>query len=137
MLSRLISVLGLSVALMLSTAHAEPRSYPNEVFDDLSLLFDIIKASNLFEDIEDPQVFNQLYPTRSFEDFDRNRSGGFVHRLDQGVDIDDLAVLDVDLAIRQFNHDIVDYDQDGILGFYELECQFANRVANAPKLIPS
>ena len=94
MLFRLISILGLSATLALGVVHAEPRSYPNEVFDDLSLLFDIIKASNLFENIEDPQEFNRLYPGRTFADFDRNRSGGFVHKLDQGVDVQALQVVD-------------------------------------------
>ena len=137
MFRRLISICGLSLSLLVSSAHAAPRAYPGDLFDDLILLFDIITAYSFSINIENQQTLNNRFPGRSFSDFDRNKSGGFVFTLEPGVDPRDLALNDVNLALIQFNHDIVDYDQDGILGFFELECEFANRVAGAPKVVLS
>ena len=110
------------------------RAYPDDVFDDLILLFDIITAYSFKIDIENQDTLNQRFPGRTLSDFDRNRSGGFVYRLTVDTDPRDLALNDLNTALIQFNHDIVDYDQDGVIGFYELECEFANRVQGAPKL---
>ena len=124
---RKIYALIIAVCSLISyAAHAEPRSYPEDVFDDLNLLFDIMVASDLDLDISDPEILSWAFPERSFEDFDRNRSGTFTVN-PNGEDPAEWAIADLATALIQFRHDTVDYDGDGLTGFVELECEFALR----------
>ena len=112
-------------------AHAEPRTYPDGIFNNLELLFDIMLASDLGLDVSDPEVIAWAFPERSFEDFDRNRSGTFIVNPNGEPPID-WASTDLALAFTQFNHDTVDFDGDGLIGFVELECAFAERAPDQP-----
>jgi hypothetical protein len=81
-------------------------------FRDLGLLLDIIDA---FLQVNDPMqaaVRDALYPGRTAEDFDRDTNGVF-------------DIQDVDLAIMQFNHDLIDRDRDGLRGLIEVDCRLA------------
>ena len=111
-----------------SLSFANPRIYPDDVFDELLLLFDIADAFTQEININDENILINRYPGRALSDFDRNQSGSFTFL---GGD----ALLDLDLAIQQFTHDSVDYDQDGLLGFYELECKNANRAEDVEAII--
>ena len=122
-------------SLLCPVAFAEPRSYPDDVLNELQLLFDLVTAYTEQIDISDPVRRAELFPGRSFEDFDRNRSGSFDFRVIEGVDLEDLAIIDVDLAIMQFNHDAIDADGDGLRGFIELECVHALRADGTPQVI--
>jgi hypothetical protein len=126
MKQRLLSALGLSFVLLTSSANAVPRAYPAEVFDDLLLLFDIVTAYLYEVNVADDGARDARFNNREFTDFDRDRNGSF--------NVGQSALQDMDLAIKQFNHDVVDYDRDGLLGFYELECRFANRAPGAPEV---
>ena len=109
-----------ALLLLSSTAaFAQARSYPGDVLDDILLVFDIIDAYSNEVDVDSPIVRAAAYPGRTFADFDRNRSGGF-YVLEDGFGLNDS-----DLAVVQFIHDPVDADGDGLIGFYELECERA------------
>ena len=107
------------IAGLAAPAEAQVRQRGQE-FRDLQGLLQIIRAFLDGENIDLPAqlaAFNQLYGRNDpFSLFDRDRSGGFSA---------DGGATDLDLAILQFNHDIVDFDQDGVLGFIELECEYA------------
>ena len=81
-------------------------------FRDLGQLLDIIGAFLEANDPMDAAVRDALYPGRSGPDFDRDGNGDF-------------DVQDVDLAILQFNHDLVDRDRDGLKGLIEVDCRLA------------
>jgi hypothetical protein len=117
----------LLTALLATPALGQVRQRGQE-FRDLQALLQIIFAVfDLDNDIDTPQglaAFNQLYGRNDpFSLFDRDRNGSFTN---------DGGVADVDLAIQQFNHDLVDFDGDGVGGFVELECAFAG----GPELQP-
>jgi len=101
-----------------SVGLAQPRT-PDEVFDDAELLDDIAAAVSERVDVDDAAARAARFPGRSFADFDRDRDGAF-YRAETAW-----GLYDVWLAIRQFLHDRVDADEDGIPGFYELECVYA------------
>ena len=126
MKQRLLLALGLSFTAFTSPVTAAPRAYPAEVFNDLLLLFDIVNAYLFEVNVVDDDTRNGRFQNRSFADFDRDRNGSFA--------VGQSALQDMDLAIKQFNHDVVDYDGDGLLGFYELECRFATRAPGAPEV---
>ena len=128
-----VKLIVLSTLMYSLSVYAEPRSYPDEVFDDLELYLDIISAFEANIDVSNPDILAREFPGRRFEDFDRNRSGTFEFSLD--ADPLDLASTDVELAITQFNHDAVDYDGDGLTGFVELECEFSARADNTLPVI--
>jgi PKD repeat protein len=79
---------------------------------ELALLLDIIGAFFNLDDPMDPAVREALYPGRAADDFDRDHDAVF-------------DVADVDLAIQQFNHDLVDRDADGLRGLIEVDCRLA------------
>ena len=125
------------VFLLVSNSYASPRVYPDDVLNDIDLYFDIVRAFDQYIEVGDPEILAEEFPGRTFEDFDRNRSGGFEHRRGPDVDPNDLAIFDIEMAILQFNHDEVDYDGDGLPGFFELECEFAEREPDAPAIVLS
>ena len=92
-IKRVLATLVVSLSLFATPALSQPRVYPDDVMDDLSLLYDVINAYIRAVDVNDPDQL-QFFEGRSPEDFDRNRSGGFVL---VGGD----ALLDVDLALQQ------------------------------------
>ncbi|MEE2756156.1 MAG: hypothetical protein VYA30_05825 [Myxococcota bacterium] len=102
----------------------------NEMFTDIDLLFDILSAVVNRLDIDDPTVLAREFPGRTFADFDRDRNGAF---MTFGAA---LGLYDLNLAIQQFNHDQVDQDGDGLIGFYELECRFAESGQNLDPTTP-
>ncbi len=106
------------VLLMGTTAQAQVRSQ-DDMLTDIDLLFDILTAVVNRVNVDDPDVLAENFPGRTLADFDRNRTGTFLQFADA------LGLYDLDLAITQFNHDPVDADGDGLIGFYELECRFA------------
>jgi hypothetical protein len=89
------------------------------MFTDIDLLFDILRAVVQRIDVDDPDVRAAEFPGRTLADFDRDRNGEFFTFTSA------LGLYDLNLAITQFNHDTVDADGDGVLGFYELECEHA------------
>ncbi len=123
---KLIVAIGACLALaMPAQAQAQVRTYPDDVFTDILLLRDVIFAYVQRIDVDDPAALAANFtgrvglPDRTLADFDRNRNGVFYALQDAR------GLFDTDFAILQFIHDIVDADQDGLLGFYEIECAFA------------
>lgn len=109
----------IAALLIAAPSLAQVRVFPDEVLSDAPLLDDIVAAFLEEADVDDPQALAARFPERTFADFDRNRSGGFL------VVGDGFGINDVDLAILQFIHDIADADGDGVTGFVELECVHA------------
>lgn len=93
-------------------AQGDPEIPYRAPLRELALLLDIIAAFFNLDDPMDPVVRDAVYPGRSAEDFDRDHDGEF-------------DVADVDLAIQQFNHDLVDRDADGLRGLIEVDCRLA------------
>jgi len=89
----------------------EPPIPPRPPFTELQLLREIIEAFLRPLNVASTQVREAHYPGRSWADFNRYYS-------DNAFTIDD-----VDMAIKQFTHDMIDFDDDGLIGLYELECQ--------------
>jgi hypothetical protein len=117
-LKRLTLLTVLCTAIGVTTANAQVRSV-DEQFTDIDLLFNILTATVNGINVDDPDVLAENFPGLSFADFDRDRSGEFYTF---GAA---LGLFDLTLAIMQFNHDPIDADNDGIIGFYELECEYA------------
>ncbi len=117
LLIRLCIILLLSSTVAVTSSQAQVRQQ-NEMFTDIDLLFDILSAVVNRVDIDDPAVLAREFPGRTFADFDRDRNGAF---MTFGAA---LGLYDLNLAISQFNHDQVDQDGDGLIGFYELECGY-------------
>ena len=106
-------------ALTSASAHAQQVRSNDEMFSDLGLLFDILTAVFEGTNVDDPQALAEAFPNRQFSDFDRDRDGEFMTMAGG------FGLFDLNLAILQFNHDRFDADNDGVLGFYELECSYA------------
>ena len=105
-------------ALLGSSASANVRT-TDQMLTDIDLLFDILRAVVSRINVDDDATRQAEFPGRTFDQFDRDRSGDF---MTFGAA---LGLYDLNLAITQFNHDPVDADGDGLIGFYELECQYA------------
>ena len=116
---RPITMLGGMLVVMLSTPAFGQVRTQDQMLTDIDLLFDILRAVVQRVDVDDGAIRAQEFPGRTFEEFDRDRSGEF---MTFGAA---LGLYDLNLAITQFNHDSVDADGDGLIGFYELECQYA------------
>ena len=86
------------------------------MFTELALLFDISLAYSMGWDISNPQVLAQYFPERTWEEMNRD------HR-DQRFNISDY-----NMAAMQFNHDRIDFDQDGLYGSVEIDCILVNGV---------
>ena len=84
--------------------------------DDLGLLYDILMASAMEWNIADPQVLAQRFPHRTWSEMNRD------HR-DQAF-----TLSDYQFAVLQFNHDLIDYDEDGLYGSIEIDCVVINGV---------
>jgi hypothetical protein len=84
--------------------------------DDLGILFDILTASALELNIADPQVLAQHFPQRAWSEMNRDTR-------DEAFTLSDYQV-----AILQFNHDLVDHDGDGLYGSVEIDCTIVNGV---------
>ena len=110
---RRLPLIAVIVALLASAAYGQVRVrvYPDEIFDDILLLRDIIDAFNHRVSVDAPDALVDRYPGRTFADFDRDRNSRF-H--EAGGPIQD-AVYDTDLAIMQFIHDDFDIDEDGVI----------------------
>ena len=84
---------------------------PRDPFTDLQLLFAITTAYSFDMDVRNPAILALNFPEYTWEDFNRDTR-------------DDLFNLsDVNIAVMQFNHDRIDYDEDGMIGLYEIDCQ--------------
>ena len=103
---------------VVSTASAQVRSIDDQ-FTEIDLLFNILTATVNGINVDDPATLQANFEGLEFSDFDRDRSGEF---MTFGAA---LGLFDLTLAIMQFNHDPVDADGDGLIGFYELECEYA------------
>ncbi len=84
---------------------------PREPFTDLQKLFAITVAYSMGWDLADPTIRAQRYPEYTWGDFNRDTRDNVFN------------ISDVNIAIQQFNHDRIDYDEDGLVGLYELDCQ--------------
>lgn len=84
---------------------------PREPFDDLQMLFAITTAYTMDWDIADPAIRNQHFPDLDWGDFNRDSRD------------ENFNISDVNIALMQFNHDQIDYDEDGLMGLYEIDCQ--------------
>ena len=93
---------------------ATPPIPGRPMFTELGLLFDISLAYSMGWDISSPQVLAQYFPERTWEEMNRD------HR-DQRFNISDY-----NMAAMQFNHDRIDYDQDGLYGSVEIDCILVN-----------
>ena len=120
MLTR-ISTWVLCVGTVLAAAPAQGQvRRPDEALRDLQVVLQIVTAFFEAVDIDNPAelaLFNARFGRNDpFSMFDRDRNGRFSH---------DGGAADLDLAILQFNHDVVDLDNDQVVGFVELECVYA------------
>jgi hypothetical protein len=77
---------------------------------DVTLLYDIIRAFILDLNPANPVVLANSFPGRTWKEMNR-------YYRDQNFDLND-----VNTALVQFNHDIYDVDQDGIIGIVEIDC---------------
>jgi hypothetical protein len=111
-------ILGFMAILFANPGMGQIRTV-DQMFTDIDLLFDILTAVVQRIDIDDEAVLNQEFPGRTLGDFDRDRNGQFMTFTAA------LGLYDLNMAILQFNHDQVDADGDGVLGFYEIECRYA------------
>ena len=102
-----------------TAALAQQVRSTDEMLSDLGLLFDILTAVFDGTNVDDPDALAAAFPNRQFSDFDRDRDGEFMTMAGG------FGLFDLNLAILQFNHDRFDADEDGVLGFYELECSYA------------
>lgn len=84
-------------------------------FENIFLLREIIRAFNELIDVSNPDILAAQFPNYRFEDFDLTSDGIF-------------NINDVDLAIAAFLNDPYDHDGDGVLGYYELRCQYVDGV---------
>ncbi len=91
-----------------------------EVFSDILMLRDVIRAHNDLVDVADPEELGANFPGRRFEDFDFDQDGDF-------------DINDVDLAILMFITDPVDDDEDGLPGVIENRCVLANGMRLDPR----
>jgi len=113
------------ILLLSSLAQAQVRSQ-DDMLTDIDLLFDILTAVVNRINVDDADTIARDFPGRTFAEFDRDRSGNFMQFAAA------LGLYDLNLAITQFNHDPVDADGDGLIGFYELECEYAGGVSLDP-----
>ena len=126
MVARLSSLLAV-ICLTCSAAYGQGQvRAAADTLDDIDLLFNILTATTNGINVDDPATLARNFPGYTFADFDRDRDGEFMSL--QGG----LGLFDLTLAILQFNHDPIDADNDGVPGFYELECAYAG----GPRLDP-
>ena len=130
---RITLLIGLATAFIASSVNAQVRtaSQPadpcggeNSQCMEVDLLFDILTVVVNRLNVDDPEVLAQgndeiFGDIRTFADFDVDRNG-MVMAIQAAR-----GIFDLNLAIQQFVHDKVDADEDGIIGFYELECKYA------------
>lgn len=86
------------------------------LFNDLSLLFDMISAYTFDWDVSDPQVLALHFPNRSWSEMNRDTRDELFN------------ISDLNIASMQFNHDLIDYDEDGLFGSVEIDCIVMNGI---------
>jgi hypothetical protein len=120
-----------AVQVITSLANAQVRC-PAEILGAqqgaLAFVNRVADAFLLRIDVSDPANLVGDYQGMAFSDFDRDYNGQF-------------ELLDVNLVVRQYIHDVGDFDRDSLLGFIEFECRRAGVAAglgaNAVRLDPA
>jgi hypothetical protein len=99
----------------------EPPIPLRPAFTDLTLLYMIVSAFIQNVDLANPAqraAFINQYNLTSGEQVSYTWADFNRFSADNAFNIDD-----VDTGIQQFNHDAIDYDEDGLIGVIEIDCR--------------